>query len=69
MAARNGTSICARPSPNCTNCFYYDRLYIGGGNAAEIKIKLPSNACTISNQDGLLGGIKLWDRDLEDLNQ
>jgi polyphosphate glucokinase len=49
--------------------FYYDRLYIGGGNASEIKIKLPSNAATISNEDGLLGGIKLWGRDLDDLQQ
>jgi polyphosphate glucokinase len=49
--------------------FYYDRLYIGGGNAAEIKIKLPSNASTISNEDGLLGGIKLWERNLDELNQ
>jgi polyphosphate glucokinase len=49
--------------------FYYDRLYIGGGNASQIKIKLPSNATTISNEDGLLGGIKLWERNLDELNQ
>ena len=49
--------------------FYYDRLYIGGGNTKEIKIKLPSNANVISNEEGLLGGIKLWGRDLEDLRQ
>ncbi|MGA7461314.1 MAG: ROK family protein [Candidatus Korobacteraceae bacterium] len=47
--------------------FYYDRLYIGGGNAAKIKIKLPKNTKTISNQDGILGGIKLWERDLDEL--
>jgi polyphosphate glucokinase len=45
---------------------YYDRLYIGGGNAARITIKLPSNASVISNEDGLLGGIKLWERKPED---
>jgi polyphosphate glucokinase len=49
--------------------FYYDRLYIGGGNASEINFKLPSNASTISNEDGLLGGIKLWERDLDELRQ
>jgi len=49
--------------------FYYDRLYIGGGNAARIKIKLPKNAEIISNEDGILGGIKLWEQGLDELNQ
>ena len=40
--------------------FNYDRLYIGGGNAATINFKLPPNVKVISNTDGLLGGIKLW---------
>jgi polyphosphate glucokinase len=40
--------------------FQYDRLYIGGGNARHIKFKLPPNARTVSNTEGLLGGIKLW---------
>ncbi len=49
--------------------FYYDHLYIGGGNATKISIKLPKDATVISNQDGILGGIKLWDRDLDELEQ
>jgi polyphosphate glucokinase len=49
--------------------FYYDRLYIGGGNAARIEIKLPANAKVISNADGILGGIKLWEKNLDDLRQ
>jgi polyphosphate glucokinase len=40
--------------------FNYDRLYIGGGNAATINYKLPSNVRVVSNTEGLLGGIKLW---------
>ena len=47
--------------------FYYDRIYIGGGNAAKIAIKLPKNAKIISNQDGILGGIKLWERNLDEM--
>lgn len=47
--------------------FFYDRIYIGGGNAKEIDIKLPKNAEIISNQDGILGGIKLWERNLDEL--
>jgi polyphosphate glucokinase len=40
--------------------FNYDRLYIGGGNAASIDFKLPPNVRVVSNTEGLLGGIKLW---------
>jgi polyphosphate glucokinase len=46
--------------------FYYDRLYIGGGNASKIGIKLPANAKVISNEEGLLGGIKLWEKNLDE---
>ena len=44
--------------------FNYDRLYIGGGNASKIIGKLDPDVKIISNDDGLLGGIKLW-RDAE----
>ncbi len=40
--------------------FNYDRLYIGGGNSRLVNFKLPDNVKTISNEDGLLGGIALW---------
>ena len=46
--------------------FYYDRLYIGGGNAAKISIELPKNTKIISNEDGILGGIKLWEKNLDE---
>ncbi len=40
--------------------FGYDRLYIGGGNAKYIELELPANVKVVSNEEGLLGGIKLW---------
>jgi len=40
--------------------FDYDKLYIGGGSAQHIKFELPANVKTVSNLEGLLGGIKLW---------
>lgn len=49
--------------------FYYDRLYIGGGNAAKVTIDLPKDTSIISNEDGILGGLKLWERDLDELRQ
>ncbi len=40
--------------------FGYDHLYIGGGDAKFINFKLPANVKVVSNEEGLLGGIKLW---------
>lgn len=40
--------------------FHYDTLYIGGGNSEKINFKLPSGVRTVSNINGLLGGIALW---------
>ncbi len=47
------------------NLFFYDHLYLGGGNAKKVTLKLPSNVSIISNEEGLLGGIKLWSRAIE----
>ncbi|MBD1911001.1 MULTISPECIES: ROK family protein [unclassified Leptolyngbya] len=40
--------------------FNYDYLYIGGGNAKEIKMELPPRVKIVPNIAGLLGGIALW---------
>jgi len=40
--------------------FNWDRLYLGGGNAKEIRFQLSDTIKVISNQDGLLGGVALW---------
>jgi polyphosphate glucokinase len=40
--------------------FNWDHLYIGGGNAKLVSFELPKDVSLVSNQDGLLGGIKLW---------
>lgn len=45
---------------NLDRLFNYDNLYIGGGETKNIKFDLPRNAKIVSNQNGLLGGIKLW---------
>jgi polyphosphate glucokinase len=37
------------------------RLYVGGGNAKHIKLKLPPNVRITDNVAGLLGGIRLWE--------
>lgn len=40
--------------------FNWDTLYLGGGNSKKIAFKLPENVKLVSNEDGLLGGVKLW---------
>jgi polyphosphate glucokinase len=38
----------------------YDKLWIGGGNAARLKFALPANVATVSNDAGIEGGARLW---------
>jgi polyphosphate glucokinase len=37
-----------------------DKTYIGGGNSRKINFKLDASIQLISNQDGILGGFRLW---------
>jgi polyphosphate glucokinase len=39
----------------------FDKLHIGGGNARLLDGKLPRNVDLVSNDEGIIGGIKLWD--------
>ena len=43
--------------------FFYDHLYVGGGNAPRVKDDLGPKASIVDNSAGILGGIKLWDVD------
>ena len=40
----------------------YDRLYVGGGNAAKLEGHVDASITIVGNIAGILGGIKLWDR-------
>jgi polyphosphate glucokinase len=39
---------------------YFDRLYLGGGNARHIRFVLDARTTVISNEAGIRGGIVLW---------
>lgn len=39
----------------------FDRLYIGGGNAIHIMLKLPHNVSIVANDNGIIGGVRVWD--------
>jgi polyphosphate glucokinase len=45
----------------------YDTLYLGGGNSRRIDFKLPPHVKLASNVNGIIGGIHLWNRELDDL--
>jgi polyphosphate glucokinase len=40
----------------------FDTLYIGGGNSKALRFKLPEDVQIVSNQAGLTGGVKLWEK-------
>ncbi|MDE2292470.1 MAG: ROK family protein [Elusimicrobia bacterium] len=44
-----------------STAFNYDVLYVGGGNAKKLKLKLPPNVRIVPNSDGLTGGLRLWE--------
>jgi polyphosphate glucokinase len=48
---------------NLHGLLYFDHLYIGGGNAKHLKADLGPKATRVDNSAGILGGIKLWERD------
>ena len=41
--------------------FFFDALYVGGGNAAKLTIDLGPKGKLIDPNAGLLGGIRLWE--------
>jgi len=43
-------------------CFF-DHCYLGGGNSARLEVELPADVTVVDNSAGILGGIKLWERD------
>jgi len=45
----------------------YDTLYIGGGNAHQVDQTLPENVHLVSNEAGIIGGVKLWGSALDNV--
>ncbi len=44
----------------------FDMLYIGGGNAKLIDFDLLPDVRVVSNDAGITGGVRLWDKSLDD---
>ncbi len=43
----------------------FDTLLIGGGNAKHVEVELATNMRLVSNEAGITGGVRLWDRTLD----
>ena len=41
----------------------FDHCFVGGGNSHRIKAELGDKVSLVDNDAGILGGIKLWERD------
>lgn len=44
----------------------FDMLYIGGGDAQKLGLKLPKDVTIVPNSAGITGGVRLWDGKLDD---
>ena len=40
--------------------FFFDQLYLGGGNSQRVDDKLPDNVVIVSNDAGMEGGAFVW---------
>jgi polyphosphate glucokinase len=45
----------------------YDMLYLGGGNATEVTLDLPPNVRLVSNENGITGGVRLWEGHFDEM--
>ena len=43
----------------------YDTLFIGGGNASDVRFSLPPDVRIVANVSGIIGGIELWQARLD----
>ena len=60
IGPKKWNKLVAKTIEQTAHTFNWDSLYIGGGNAKLVSFTLPDHVSLVSNQDGLLGGIKLW---------
>ena len=60
IGPKKWNKLLAKAIDQTAHTFNWDHLYVGGGNAKLVSFTLPESVSLVSNQDGLLGGIKLW---------
>jgi polyphosphate glucokinase len=53
--------LLAKAINQTAHTFNWDHLYLGGGNSRLINFRLPKDVTIVSNEDGLYGGVALWE--------
>lgn len=41
--------------------FWWDHAYVGGGNAAKLRVHLGDDVTIVANEAALVGGVRLWE--------
>jgi len=62
LGKKKWNRMLARAIDQIERTFNYRVLYVGGGNSARVTLRLPPNVKRVDNVSGLLGGVRLWDR-------
>jgi polyphosphate glucokinase len=57
---RRWNKLVAKAIEQTRSLFNWDALYLGGGNSTKITLNLPKDVNLVSNEDGLLGGVAIW---------
>jgi polyphosphate glucokinase len=63
LGAKRWNKLLEKAIKQTAATFNWDYLYLGGGNAKDVSIELAQNIKIVSNEDGLLGGVALWQHD------
>jgi polyphosphate glucokinase len=60
LGVKRWNKLLKRAIQQTSATFNWDTLYIGGGNAKKVTLKLPPDIKIVSNEEGLLGAMALW---------
>jgi polyphosphate glucokinase len=63
MGKRRWNRTLQRAVDQLRSTFNFRMLYLGGGNSRKVSFPLPRDVRVVDNVAGLLGGVKLWERD------
>jgi polyphosphate glucokinase len=63
MGKKKWNKLLERAIAQLQDTFNFRTLYLGGGNSRKITLTLPRNVKVVDNVAGLIGGVRLWERD------
>src|SRR5512137_883074 len=63
MGKKKWNRVLERAVEQPRHTFNFRLLYLGGGNARRVAFTLPKDVRVVDNVAGLLGGVRLWERE------